>query len=164
MKTIKFFHPEDTFTYFIEKCFCKVIYSGNQHLLLIEIHSNDDLDHVEGDSLQNDFPQVILSVDDFPVDVNSLEELDGLTIQIPTSYVEAEDEEGDVVEYYYTNANFVDDNYEVDSNSLQFFKDANGILCVKWTGEIPDFTEETDEMIPFEINCAFLPQMVEVAD
>lgn len=164
MKTIKFFHPEETFTYYVEKCFCKVVFSGKQHYLLIEIQSNDDLDHVEADSLQNDFPQVILSIDDYPVEFHELDELIGQTIEIPNSYEEVEDEEGEIDEIYYTNANFDDDDYEVINNTLQFFKNENGDLCVKWKGEIMDFTENTDEMIPFEINCAFVPKKEEIAD
>lgn len=164
MKTIKFFHPEETFTYYIEKCFCKVVYSGQQHQLLIEIHSTDDLDHVEDDSLQNDFPQVIMSIDDFPLKINSIDDLNGQTIEIPTSFVEVEDEEGEISDIFYTTINFSEDDFESDKNQLTFFKDESGILCLKWKGEVMDFTEETDEAIPFEVSCAFLPQKIEVRD
>ena len=148
MKTIQFFHPEETFTYHIEKCFCKVVYSGNQHQLLIEIHSTDGLDHVEDDSLQNDFAQVILSVDDFPVNVISPDELAGKNFEIPECYMEIEDEEGEIEEIYYTNVNFSDENFEADENQLSFFKDNSGTLCLKWKGKVQDFTEESDELIP----------------
>ena len=121
MKTIKFFHPEETFTYYIEKCFCKVVYSGKEHQLLIEIHSTDELDHVEADSLQNDFAQVILSVDDFPVPFSSPSELVGKSIEIPLCYVEQEDEDGDMEEVFYTNVSFMDEDFEADSNHLPFF-------------------------------------------
>ena len=77
MKTIKFFHPDETFNYNIEKSLCKVVFQGNKKCLLVEIHSTDDLEHVEGDSLQNDFPQLSLFIDDFPLDVESVEELNG---------------------------------------------------------------------------------------
>lgn len=164
MKTIKFFHPEETFTYYIEKCFCKVVYSGQQHQLLIEIHSTDNLDHVEDDSLQNDFPQVIMSIDDFPLPISSVEELDGRTFEIPNSFVEIEDEDGDLVEIYYTTINFSEDNFEADNNTLSFFKNEEGTLCVKWKGEVLDFTEDTEQFIPFEVSCAFVPQKVEERD
>lgn len=164
MKTIKFFHPEETFTYHIEKCFCKVVYLGKQHQLLIEIHSTDDLDHVEDDSLQNDFAQVILSVDDFPVQVASHEDLSGQTFEIPLSYVEIEDEEGEIEEIFYTNVNVSDENFESDENHLSFFKDHSGTLCLKWRGKVQDFTEESDEMIPFELECAFSPASFEDRD
>lgn len=164
MKTIKFFHPEETFTYYIEKCFCKVVYSGQQHQLLIELHSNDDLDHVDDDSLQNEFPQVIMSIDDFPLSVTSIDELDGQTIEIPTSYVEIEDEDGELADVYYTTLNFSESKFESDNNKLTFFKDETGTLCVSWKGDAVDFTEETDELIPFEVSCAFIPQKIEEKD
>lgn len=164
MKTIKFFHPEETLIYHIEKCFCKVVYSGKQHQLLIEIHSTDDLDHVEDDSLQNDFAQVILSVDDFPVQVASREDLSGQSFEIPSSYVEIEDEEGEIEEIFYTNVNVSDENFESDENHLSFFKDPTGALCLKWKGKVQDFTDETDEMIPFELECAFHPTSFEDRD
>lgn len=164
MNTIKFFHPEETFKYYIDKCFCKVVYSGQQHQLLIEIHSTDDLDHVEGDSLQNDFPQVIMSIDDFPLTFQSVDELGGQMVEIPQSFVEIEDEEGDITEIYYTTVNFSDSDYEAENNVLSFFKDESGTLCLKWKGEVIDFTEETDEMIPFEVSCVFIPQKIEVKD
>lgn len=162
MKTIKFFHPEETFTYYIEKCFCKVVYSGKEHQLLIEIHSTDELDHVEADSLQNDFAQVILSVDDFPVSFSSPSELVGKSIEIPLCYVEQEDEDGDMEEVFYTNVSFMDEDFEADSNHLTFFKDASGNLCLKWKGEVQDFTEGSDDSIPFEVECAFLPVSFDV--
>lgn len=164
MKTIKFFHPEETFTYYIEKCFCKVVYSGQQHQLLIEIHSSDDLDHVEDDSLQNDFPQVVMSIDDFPLHVSSVDELNGKTVEIPTSYVEVEDEDGELADVFYTTINFSEDSFEADNNKLTFSKDESGNLCVNWKGEVFDFTEESDELIPFEVSCAFVPQKIEDRD
>jgi hypothetical protein len=164
MKTIKFFHPEETFTYYIEKCFCKVVYSGKQHQLLIEIHSTEDLDHVEDDSLQNDFPQVVLTIDDFPVSVASKEELAGKTLEIPVSFVEIEDEEGELEEIYYTSANFSDETYDADANQLHFSKDNSGNLCLKWKGKVADFTEQSEEFIPFEVECTFAPQKIEVKD
>lgn len=164
MKTIQFFHPEETFTYYIEKCFCKVVYSGQQHQLLIEIHSNDDLGHVEDDSLQNDFPQVSLTIDDFPLQVQSIEELNGQSIEIPQSYAEVEDQDGEITEIFYTNVNVSEGDFEAEKNQLSFFKDQNGTLCVKWKGEVMDFTEETEEFIPFEVSCAFVPQKIEERD
>lgn len=164
MKTIKFFHPEETFTYYIEKCFCKVVYSGKQHQLLIEVHSTDDLDHVEVDSLQNDYPQVILSVEDFPVPVSTPGDLVGKTFEIPECYAEMEDEEGEIEEIYYTNVNFSDENFEADNNHLSFFKNDAGTLCLKWKGKVQDFTEDSDDYIPFEVECVFKPASFEERD
>lgn len=155
MKTIKFFHPEETLVYHIEKCFCKVVYSGQQYQLLVEIHSTDELDFVEDDAIQSNFPQVTLSIDDFPVQYKSVDELAGKTIEIPECYVEFEDEEGDIEEFFYTNVNFSDNDYEADKNKLSFYKNDLGVLCLKWKGEVQDFTEETDDYISFELDCAF---------
>lgn len=164
MKTIKFFHPEETFTYHIEKCFCKVVFSGKQHQLLVEIHSTDSLDHVDDDSLQNDFSQVTLYIDDFPISVETVEDLVGQTIEIPTSYEEIEDEDGEIEEILYTSVNFSDGNFEADHNTLSFFQDENGIVCLKWKGEVQDFTEASDDYIPFELNCAFTAESIEVPE
>lgn len=155
MKTIKFFHPEETFVYHIDKCFCKVVYSGEQYQLLVEIQSTDNLDHVEDDALQNDFPQVVLTVDDFPVPYKNTEELAGKIIEIPESYVEIDDEEEGNTEFYYTNVNFSDDDYEADKNSLSFFRNETGALCLKWKGKVQNFTNDSDNYIRFEAECSF---------
>ncbi len=161
MKTIKFFHPEETLTYYIDKCFCKVVFSNRHHQLLIEIHSTDDLDHVEGDALQNDFPQVVLTIDDFPINFKTVDELNGNTVEIPHSFAEIEDEEGYVYEVYYSNVNFNEELYESDDNKLRFFKNGSNDLCLKWTGKVSNFISESDDMIPFEIDCVFTDELIE---
>ncbi len=155
MKTIKFFHQDETLVYNIEKCFCKVVLSGQQHQLLIEIHSTDELDHVEGDAIQNNFPQVSLYVEDFPVSFKSTDELNQKIIEIPFCFNETEDEDGEIEEFYYTSVNVQEDDYEADNNTLSFFKNNNGKLCLKWKGEVQDFIDESDEYIPFELECMF---------
>ncbi|HEY4539900.1 MAG TPA: hypothetical protein VIG94_07825 [Faecalibacter sp.] len=155
MKTIKFFHPEETFNYNIEKSLCKVVYQGDKQVLLIEIHTTDELDHVEDDSLQNDYPQLSLYIDDFPMDVASTEELTGKTISIPYGFTEEEDEDGEIHEVYYTSLNVSEGDYEAVDNVLDFSINENGILSLKWTGSVQDFTEETDGDIKFEVNCVF---------
>lgn len=161
MNTIKFFHPEETFTYHIEKCFCKVVYSGQRHLLIIEIQSTEDLDHVEGDALQNNFPQVMLTVEDFPVKIQNRESLAGNEVLIPQCYVETEDEEGEIIENFYANAIFSDGEFEADNNQLIFSKSDSGNLRLKWKGEVQDFTEESDSYIPFEAECEFFKFLAE---
>jgi len=151
MKTIKFFHPDETFNYNIEKSLCKVVFQGNKKCLLVEIHSTDDLEHVEGDSLQNDFPQLSLFIDDFPLDVESVEELNGKKVSIPYGFAEEEDEEGETVEVYYTTLNV----YETVNNELTFSVNDKGILTLNWKGEVQDFVEESEKDIPFEIECTF---------
>lgn len=164
MKTIKFFHPEETLTYYIEKCFCKVVFSGKQHQLLVEIHSTDSLDHVDDDSIQNDFAQVTLYIDDFPIQAESVEDLVGQSLSIPNSYEEIEDEDGEIEEISYTNINFDEGNFESDQNQLSFYKDESGTVCLKWKGEVQDFTEESDDFIPFEVDCAFSAHFIEILD
>ena len=151
MKTIKFFHSEETFNYQIEKALCKVVFQGNKKCLLVEIHSNDDLEQVEGDSLQNDYPQLSLFIDDFPLDVESVEELNGKKVSIPYGFAEEEDEEGETVEVYYTTLNVSEEDYETVNNELTFSVNDKGILTLNWKGEVQDFTEESEGDIPFEV-------------
>lgn len=155
MKTIKFFHPEETFTYFVNKCFCKVVYSDKKHHLFIEIFSSDNLDHVEEDAIQNNFPEVVISIDDFPINLQSVDQLVGQTIEIPYSYEEKENEEGEMEDVYYTTFNFSDELFEADENRLEFSQNQAGQLCLKWSGKIQDFTEETEDYFPFELECVF---------
>lgn len=155
MKTIKFFHPEETFNYNIEKSLCKVVYQGDKQVLLVEIHSTDELDHVEDDSIQNEHPQLSLFIDDFPLDVASAEELNGKTISIPFGFAEEEDEDGEIHEIYYTSLNVSEEDFEIVDNTLNFSINEKGILSLKWTGSVQDFTEETDNNIKFEVDCTF---------
>ena len=124
-------------------------------ILLVEIHSNDDLEHVEGDSLQNEFPQLSLFIDDFPLDVESVEQLTGKKVSIPYGFAEEEDEEGELVEVYYTSLNVSEDDYETVNNELNFSVNDKGILTLNWKGEVQDFTQNTEGDIPFEIECTF---------
>ncbi len=155
MKTIKFFHSEETFNYQIEKALCKVVFQGNKKCLLVEIHSNDDLEQVEGDSLQNDYPQLSLFIDDFPLDVESVEELNGKKVSIPYGFAEEEDEEGETVEVYYTTLNVSEEDYETVNNELTFSVNDKGILTLNWKGEVQDFTEESEGDMPFEVERTF---------
>ncbi len=155
MKTIKFFHPEETFIYHIDKCLCKVVYQGKKKCLLVEIHSNDDLDHVEADSLQNDYPQLAMFIDDFPVEVDTVEQLAGKVVSIPYGFVEEEDEDGDLQEIYYTSLNVAEGDYEMVGNDLTFSQNEQGVLTLKWKGNVQDFTENVDTDVPFEVECTF---------
>ena len=122
---------------------------------MVEIQSNDDLEHVEGDSLQNEFPQLSFFIDDFPLDVDSVEELNGKKVSIPYGFAEEEDEEGDTVEVYYTTLNVSEEDFETVNNELTFNVNDKGILTLNWKGEVQDFTENTENDIPFEVECAF---------
>ncbi len=162
--TIKFFHPEETFLYNIEKCFCKVIFSNNQKNLVLEIESTEDLDHVEEDSKQNEFPKIIFNIEDFPVSVENLEKLTGTSWDIPLGTIEKENEEEELIELYLTNLNVNEEfDFETNNNSLKF-SEKDGNLHLFWKGEAEDFTEELDESIPFEIDCCFIPKQLKIID
>ena len=162
---IKFYHPEETFVYHIKKSFCKVIYQNKTNLLTLEIESTDDLDHVEEDSLQNEFPEVIFNIDDFSIPYESIDDLVGKSIEIPYSYEEKEDEEGEIEQLYYTNLNVNDeDDLETDENTLQFLKDEKNNLQLTWRGFCDDFTNTIDERIKFKITCTFNETHDEIAE
>ena len=161
--TIKFFHPEETFVYNVDKSFCKVVYLKKKNCLVLEIESNEDLDHLAEDSLQNEFPKVVLNIDDFPIDVNSKKNLPGKNYEIPESTVEEEDEEGELEEIYYTNLSVNEDDFELINNHLKF-SEKNGKLQVLWTGEVDDFTEETDDLIKFEVKCSLVEKKIVIRE
>ncbi|MGP2570762.1 hypothetical protein ACT4R9_01880 [Ornithobacterium rhinotracheale] len=162
--TIKFFHPEETFVYQVDKSFCKVVYLRKKNCLVLEIESTESLDHLAEDSLQNEFPKVVFSVDDFPIDVENKKKLPGKTYEIPESTVEVEDEEGEVEEVFYTNLSVNEDDFEVNNNELKFSTSKNGKLHLVWTGEVEDFTEETDELIRFEVKCSLIDKKIELRE
>ncbi len=162
--TIKFFHPEETFTYTIEKSFCKVVYLKGQHCLILEIESTEDIEHLEEDSLQNEFPKVILNIDDFPINAQDRKHLVGETVEIPEGTVEITDEEGELEEVFYTNLMVNEDDLEINNNVLKFSQDKNGTLKVHWTGEVIDFTDYSDDNLGFEIDCSFVNKKIIVAD
>ena len=162
--TIKFFHPEETFIYNIEKSFCKVVYLKKKNCLVLEIESTEDLDHLEEDSLQNEYPKVVLNLDDFPIDVQDKKQLKGKSYQIPLGTIEAEDEEGEIEEIYYTNLSVNEDDFELNENVIKFSRNDKGQLQLLWTGEIADFTESTDENISFEVDCTLVDKKIVVED
>ncbi len=162
--TIKFFHPEETFLYHIEKCFCKVVFSNQLQNLVLEIESTEDLYHVEEDSLQNEFPKVVFNIDDFSVPVNHQKKLAGESYEIPVGTVELENEEEEIIEIFLTNLNVNDEfDFETNNNSLTFSK-KEGELHLHWKGEAEDFTEALDAPIPFEIDCLFVPKKLNVEE
>ena len=162
--TIKFFHPEETFVYNVDKSFCKVVYLKKKNCLVLEIESTEEIEHLEEDSLQNEYPKVILNIDDFPIDVQDKNQLKGKSYEIPVGTVEEEDEEGEIEEIFYTNLFVNEDDWELNKNQLKFSKGKNGELCLIWTGEVEDFTETTDEMIPFEVDCMLINKKIVVED
>ena len=162
--TIKFFHPEETFTYTIDRSFCKIVYLKKHHCLILEIESTEDIDHLEEDSLQNEFPKIVLNIDDFPIDFQDKKQLVGKTIQIPYGTDEVEDEDGEMEEIYYTNLLVNEEDLEMNSNVLKFTQNKNGVLKVHWTGKVVDFTDVTDDNLSFEVECQFVNKKIIVED
>lgn len=158
--TIKFFHPEETFTYTIDKCFCKIVYLKKQNCLILEIESTEDIEHLEEDSLQNEYPKVILNIDDFPVSFQDKKQLIGKEIQIPEGTVEIPDEDDELEVFYYTNLMVNEDDLETNENILKFSRDKNGVLFVHWTGEVIDFTDKYEENLKFEAKCSFVNKKI----
>ena len=65
---LKIYHPDETLKYHIRSSYCKAFYSNTQHFLEVEIMTDDSLDHVDDDSLQYQFPQISMTVFDFPME------------------------------------------------------------------------------------------------
>ena len=148
---LKVYHPDETLKYHIKSSYCKPVYSNMQHHLEVEVITNDDLDHVDDDSLQYNFPQIALNISDFPIDSDDLE---GKTFVIADN-----DEET------YTETNLFDDEEAfVYDNELSFSKDENGELQLFWKGTIDDFYTGSDEPIPFKLKCHFKHDDVEIED
>lgn len=146
---LKIYHPEETLKYNIKKSYSKAVYSNSEHFLEVEIETDDSLDHVDDDSLQYGFPQIALSVFDFPIDSA---ELDGKTFIINDS----EDET-------FTEVNLFDDEEAfVCDNELSFSTDEDGLLHLVWKGNIDDFYTGSDEQIPFKLKCNFREDGIEI--
>lgn len=146
---LKIYHPDETLKYNIKSTYCKAIYSNKQHFLEVEVITDDDLDHVDDDSLQYHFPQFSLNVFDFLIPDG---ELCGNTYLIPDS-----DDES------YTEVNlFSDEDAYIYNNELNFGQDAEGNLELFWKGDIDDFYTGSYEPVPFKLKCHFKPEEIEV--
>lgn len=154
--SIKFYHPDETLVYYIKKCFQKVVFLNNKNTLVIEIESDDSLDHVEEDSYQNEYPQVFLTIDDFEISEKSEKQLIGKSYNIP-NYEEKENAEGELEEYYYTNLNINDElDLETSDNEVKFGVNENGIPKMIWTGYCEDFISQDEDLnIKFKVSCLF---------
>ncbi len=150
---ISFFLEDETLQYLIKQSYGKVLHQNNQNVFLFEIESTDDLEHVEGDSLQNNYPEITLTIEDFPIDCKDMEELLNQEIAIPHSVGEIENELDEKVEIYYTNLNLSDEeDLETNDNEISFYMDDENELCILWKGKCDHF-QNADEIIPFEVNC-----------
>ncbi len=147
---LKIYHPDETLKYHLKSTYCKAVYHNENHLLEIEIISDDSLDHVDDDSLQYNFPQISLALLEYPVE-NA--QLVGQKLQL--------DEDGDS----YTEVDLFDDEEAyLSANELLFSENSNGDLELCWSGEITDFYKGTDDLIPFKLKCNFRPDLIEVAE
>ncbi|QCX52998.1 hypothetical protein [Elizabethkingia sp. JS20170427COW] len=148
---LKIYHPEETLKYKIKSTYCKAVYSNNENFLEVEIITDDDLDHVEDDSLQYNFPQISLSISDFPI---SSQNLDGKTFEI-------EDDE----ENSYGEVNLFDDEEAfIYDNKLNFTTDNDGELELIWSGKIDDFYTQSEELIDFKLKCNFRQEELDIED
>lgn len=148
---LKIYHPEETLKYNIKSSYCKAVYSNKQNFLEVEIITDDDLDHVDDNSLQYNFPQLSLSISDFPIDTDKLA---GQTFNVNDS----EEETYCGVDLYDDEDAFIHD------NELKFSKDENGDLQLIWQGNIDDFYTFSDEPIAFKLKCHFRQDTPEADD
>ncbi|SEG15200.1 hypothetical protein SAMN05421847_1553 [Halpernia humi] len=145
---LKIYHPEETLKYHLKNTYCKAVYLNSENFLEVEIISDDDLDHVEDDSLQYQFPQIAFNISEFPIDSKKLA---GKTFEVN--------------EEVYTDVDLFDDEEAyISDNSLKFENDENGELTLFWKGNITDFYTGTEELIPFKLKCHFKADEIEIED
>lgn len=148
---LKIYHPEETLKYHIKSSYCKAVYSNKEHFLEVEITTDDSLDHVDDDSLQYNFPQLCLKINDFPIEDEILE---GKSFDV-------NDTEDDI----YTEVDLFDDEDAlISENKLSFEKNTENELQLFWKGSINDFYTSGDEQISFKLKCHFKPDVIEVEE
>ena len=148
---LKIYHPEETLKYNIQHSYCKAVYLNEENLLELEIVTDEELDHVDDDSLQYDFPQLSLHITDFPV---ASTELAGQSLTI-----------NDSEESVYTEINLHDDaDAMLYENKLSFSADGDGALQLIWEGHIDDFYTGEKETIPFKLKCHFQPDNINIEE
>lgn len=145
---LKIYHPEETLKYHLKNTYCKAVFLNKEHFLEVEVISDEDVDHVEDDSLQYQFPQIAFNISDFPIDTETL--LD--------QTFEIEDENINYVDL------FNDEDAYTTNNVLKFENDANGDLILFWNGNITDFYTGTEDVIPFKLKCNFKADEIEIDD
>ena len=139
---LKIYHPDETLKYHIRSSYCKAFYSNTQHFLEVEIMTDDSLDHVDDDSLQYQFPQISITVFDFPMEDA---ELAGKCFDLKDS--DADNFTG--VDLFNNEDVFLTD------TKLTFKNDAAGELELFWEGSLTDFYTGADQPIPFKLKCNF---------
>ncbi len=146
---LKIYHPEETLKYNLRNTYCKAVFNNNQHVLEVEIITDDSLDHVDDDSLQYNFPQLSLNVFEFPISSGSLV---GQTFTINDS----EDETFTEVDL------FDDEEAYIYENELTFSQNENEDLELVWQGKIDDFFTGAPEPILFKLKCSFKEDDIDV--
>jgi len=148
---LKIYHPEETLRYNIKNGYCKAVYINAKNFLDVEIITDDDLEHVDDDSLQYRFPQILLGISDFPIDTS---DLIGKIFAV-------NDSEDDV---YCTVNLFDDEDAYIYDNELKFSLDEQGGLQLVWKGLIDDFYSNGSQPIPFKLKCNFKQDEPEYTD
>lgn len=148
---LKMYHPEETCKYQIQHSYCKSVYLNEEHLLELEIITDENLDHIEDDSLHYNFPQLSLHISDFPVESADL---------AGKSFIINDAEAG-----VYTEINLYDDEDAVlYKNKLTFSNDEKGELELIWEGEVDDFYTGNEETIRFKLKCHFQPDELNIEE
>jgi hypothetical protein len=145
---LKIYHLEETLKYHLKSTYCKAVYLNNEIFLEAEVISDDDVDHVEDDSLQYQFPQVAFNISDFPIETDQL--------LGNTFFVDDEN---------YTDVNLYDDEDAfISKNELSFENDKEENLILLWKGLISDFYTGSEDLIPFKLKCHFKADEIEIDD
>jgi hypothetical protein len=145
---LKIYHPEETLKYHLKSTYCKAVFLNKENFLEVEVISDDDVDHVDDDSLQYQFPQIALNISDFPIDTDQL---------VGNNFL-VDDESSTEVNL------FDDEDAYISDNSLSFENDDENNLILYWKGSITDFYTGSDNLIPFKLKCHFKPDYIEVEE
>ena len=146
---LKIYHPEETLKYRIHHSYCKSVYLNEEYLLELEVVTDENLDHIDDDSLHYNFPQLSFHIVDFPVDSADLA---GKTFII-----------NDTSDTSFTEIDLHDDEEAfLHENKLSFSNDENGELELIWEGEVDDFYTQNDEQIRFKLKCHFQPDEINI--
>ncbi|RQP13430.1 MAG: hypothetical protein EAS48_03845 [Chryseobacterium sp.] len=148
---LKIYHPDETLKYNIQQTYCKAVYQNSENFLELEVITSDDLDHVDDDSLQYNFPQLALNISEFPIGDNKL---DGKTFLI-----------SDTADDIFTEVDLFDDEDALlYDNELSFSTCPTDGLQLTWKGMIDDFYTSSGEKIPFRLKCHFKQDEIPVED
>ena len=146
---LKIYHPDEVLKYHIQTSYFKAIYSNKQNFLEVEIITTDELDHVDDDSLQYDFPQLAIKISDFPID----------EAELTDKIFEISDDED------YTEVNlYNDEDAQIYQNQVQVKNNENGDAELIWQGEIDDFYTQTDAPIKFKLKCLLKQDEIVIDD